>query len=96
MPERHWWLKVSPTQTDLHDFNPGMEPDLVISTDVLTLAKIWRGDVTWEAMRTLGRVRVTGPRELSNQLPIWWGTTPFVTTGPATADSGDERERALA
>lgn len=96
MPERHWWLKVSPTQADLHEFNPGVEPDLVISTDVLTLARIWRGDVTWEAMRTLGRVRVTGPRELSNQLPHWWGTTPFVTTDSATAGSGGEWDRALA
>ena len=39
-----WWLMVADGEPDVCDFDPGYDVTATISTDVRSLAQIWRGD----------------------------------------------------
>jgi DNA-binding HxlR family transcriptional regulator len=56
-----WWLMVADGKADICDIDPGYDTAAVVSTDLLTLTRIWRGDVSWKRTLLDGSVKIDGP-----------------------------------
>lgn len=68
-----WWLVVSDGQAQVCDFDPGYEVEATVSTNLLTLSQIWRGDQSWQRALAHGSVSIEAPREVRLALPTWIG-----------------------
>lgn len=68
-----WWLMVADGKADICDFDPGYDVAAVVSTDLLTLTQIWRGDVSWKRTLVDGSVKIDGPSEVRRAVPRWLG-----------------------
>jgi DNA-binding HxlR family transcriptional regulator len=68
-----WWLVVADGNADVCDFDPGYEVTGTVATSLLTLTRIWRGDVGWSHAVLDGSVAVSGPAEVRRAIPAWIG-----------------------
>lgn len=68
-----WWLVVSDGDAQVCDFDPGYEVAATVSTNLLTLSQIWRGDQSWQRALLDGSVAIDAPREVRLALPTWIG-----------------------
>ena len=68
-----WWLVVADGCADVCDFDPGYEVSGTVETSLLTLTRIWRGDVGWSRSVLDGSVAVSGPAEVRRAIPAWIG-----------------------
>lgn len=68
-----WWLMVADREPDVCDFDPGYDVTATISTDVRSLARIWRGDSSWQRALLDGSVAISGPSDVRRAVPGWLG-----------------------
>jgi DNA-binding HxlR family transcriptional regulator len=68
-----WWLVVADGDADVCDFDPGYDVDGTVASSLLTLTKIWRGDVDWSHALQQGSVAVSGPSDVRRAIPGWIG-----------------------
>jgi DNA-binding HxlR family transcriptional regulator len=68
-----WWLMVADGKADICDVDPGYDTAAVVSTDLLTLTRIWRGDVSWKRTLLDGSVKIDGPSSVRRAVPAWLG-----------------------
>jgi DNA-binding HxlR family transcriptional regulator len=68
-----WWLMVADGKADICDLDPGYDVAAVVSTDLLTLTRIWRGDVSWKRTLLDGSVKIDGPSNVRRAVPTWLG-----------------------
>ena len=68
-----WWLMVADGKADICDFDPGYDVAAVVSTDLLTLTRIWRGDVSWKRTLLDGSVKIDAPSNVRRAVPTWLG-----------------------
>jgi DNA-binding HxlR family transcriptional regulator len=68
---RLFWLLLDRTKADLCIEDPGFEVDLHVDADLATMAKVWLGDCTFEDAVRVGKVQVTGSRDLARAFPSW-------------------------
>jgi DNA-binding HxlR family transcriptional regulator len=68
-----WWLMVADGQADICDFDPGYDVAAVVSTDLLTLTLVWRGDVSWKRTLLDGSLKIDGPSNVRRAVPTWLG-----------------------
>jgi DNA-binding HxlR family transcriptional regulator len=68
-----WWLMVADGKADICDIDPGYDTAAVVSTDLLTLTRIWRGDVSWKRTLLDGSVKIDGPSSVRRAVPAWLG-----------------------
>jgi DNA-binding HxlR family transcriptional regulator len=76
---RDWWLVITDDDVDLCDFDPGHPLVATVETDLRTLTRLWRGDLTWhEALRTEG-LRLLGPSQVRRIVPQWLKLSAFAS-----------------
>ncbi len=76
--QKNWWLVVEPGKdVDLCHIDPGFDVDLYLSTDLRTMTEIWMGYLRIARAKDLGRLHVTGSRELELNLNAWMLLSPF-------------------
>jgi DNA-binding HxlR family transcriptional regulator len=68
-----WWLVVADGEADVCDFDPGFDVTGTVETDLLTLTRIWRGDVGWRHASRDGSLAVSGPADVRRVIPTWIG-----------------------
>ncbi len=68
-----WWLVVADGDADVCDFDPGHEVDATVETSLLTLTRIWRGDVGWSHAILDGSVAVSGASDVRRSIPALLG-----------------------
>lgn len=68
-----WWLVVADGHADVCDFDPGFDVAGTVSASLLTLTRIWRGDVGWSHALLDGSVEVSGPSDVRRAIPAWIG-----------------------
>jgi DNA-binding HxlR family transcriptional regulator len=68
-----WWLMVADGKADICDIDPGYDTAAVVSTDLLTLTRIWRGDVSWKRTLLDGSVKIDGSASVRRAVPAWLG-----------------------
>lgn len=69
--ERSWWIVIDAGGVDLCRVDPGHPVTATIETDLRTLTRIWRGELTWPRSQRSGRLRVIGPSYVARDLPRW-------------------------
>ena len=78
-----WWLMVADGEPDVCDFDPGYDVTATISTDVRSLAQIWRGDSSWRRSLLDGSVAIGGPSDVRRAVPGWLGQSSLASPRPA-------------
>jgi DNA-binding HxlR family transcriptional regulator len=68
-----WWLMVSEGVADVCDFDPGYEVAATVETSLLTLIKLWRGDLSWSRALLNGTVAIDGATDARRAVPGWLG-----------------------
>ena len=61
LPEPGWWVVIDCEGVDLCQFDPGNPVTGTVETDVRTLTRIWRGQLTWPQSQRAGGLCVDGP-----------------------------------
>ena len=74
---RYWWLVLNRDEADLCLVDPGLEPDLYVTTDVRTMTAIWLGDLSYGSALQMQALRIEGPQEMRNRLPSWLQLSVF-------------------
>jgi DNA-binding HxlR family transcriptional regulator len=69
--ERSWWVVVDSEGVDLCQFDPGHPVSATVETDLRTLTRIWRGELTWPQSQRTGSLQVHGPSHVARSLPRW-------------------------
>jgi DNA-binding HxlR family transcriptional regulator len=76
--KRNWWLIVQPGQdVDLCSVDPGFDVDLYLATDLRTMTEIWMGYISIVRAKELGRMIITGNRQLEADLAGWLSLSRF-------------------
>lgn len=56
--------------------------DITLITDLLTLTRIYMGDVSIVAAQTKGKIRLCGPSTLTRSMSSWFARSPFAKDNP--------------
>ncbi|MES0182468.1 helix-turn-helix transcriptional regulator [Mesorhizobium sp. M0025] len=74
--KRSWWLIVEKQgEVDLCWYDPGVDVDLYVSTDLCTMTSIWMGLTTVHKERD--KISLTGDLDVAGKMQIWLGLSPF-------------------
>lgn len=75
---KRWWLLLERgRRADLCLQDPGFDVDLLMLTDVVTLAEVYMGDVPFRDACARGRMKVQGPPSLVRTVPKWFTRSLF-------------------
>lgn len=69
--ERNWWVVIDADGVDLCRFDPGHPVTATVESDLRTLTRIWRGELTWPVAQRSGALHVHGPTYVARNLPRW-------------------------
>lgn len=68
---RYWWLVVDGGEVDVCDVDPGFDPTVEVRTDLRTMTRVWRGDVSWSQALRGGELQLAGPPHARRSLADW-------------------------
>jgi DNA-binding HxlR family transcriptional regulator len=71
------WLVLDRGDPSVCTNHPGFEPDLLVTTDSVSLMRVFSGIDDLRAARDAGRVRIEGMPSLVEQFPSWFLWSPF-------------------
>jgi hypothetical protein len=75
--------------------NPGLDEDLVVTTDSVTLADVHRGRLEFAQAVKSGLLTLCGPSDLARAFPTWGGLSYYAKVKPARPlNSAGQRQRA--
>ena len=72
------WLVIRPPEVEVCRKDPMIDPDLIVSTDAETFARVYLGQVDLATATRAGRVSIEGAPALVRSFPGWFGITHFV------------------
>jgi len=75
--QRFYWLVIDRGRVDICLKNPGFEEDVCIRSRLLTLTRVWLGEVSWESVVRSGRIELQGAPELIRQVGRWLAFSLF-------------------
>lgn len=83
-----WWIVITNEGVDICDVDPGFEVRVTVETDIRTLTRVWRGDLSWtEAFRSGGLV-LHGEGNARRALPRWLKLSSMAPTPRPAVASG--------
>jgi DNA-binding HxlR family transcriptional regulator len=92
---RTFWLVLERSEVDLCVVDPGFEIDLYVQADLATLARVWLGDLGFDAALRSRKIELEGPRDLVRSFTSWWLLSAFAgIPRPAGPAAGEARPRA--
>ncbi len=69
----NWWFLLKPDNCDLCTTDPGLEPQVYVTTDVRTLTEIWMSQQTWQRALKEETLKAIGPKHLTKEFYLWFG-----------------------
>ncbi len=79
MQKRHYWMvKEESGEIDLCLFDPGFPVNLVVTSKLATLTRVWMGDIEAEAAVRTKQVVLEGDSAVRMSFYDWIGYSPFV------------------
>jgi DNA-binding HxlR family transcriptional regulator len=84
--KRHWWIISHDGNVDLCPVDPGYEVDLLVTTDLPTLTRVWMGDLSAGKALAAGKIELQGPRIFRQSFEQWLGLSCYA--GIRKADAG--------
>jgi DNA-binding HxlR family transcriptional regulator len=85
---RRWWLVVANGVVDTCAYDPGCEVAATVRASLLTMTRVWRGDVSWDRAVRAEQVEVDAPRSLRSEVPVWFGRSLLADALAAQAGAG--------
>ncbi len=82
-PRELYWLLVQRPEPELCMRNPGLDEDLVVSTDSHTLTEVHRGRLALRDAIRVGKLRIDGSADMVRAFPTWGGLSTFAGVAPA-------------
>ena len=80
--KRYWMLPQCP-EPEVCIKNPGLDEDLIVTTDSVTLTDIHRGRLDFGQATKAGRLALSGPLDLARAFPTWGGLSYYANVTPA-------------
>jgi DNA-binding HxlR family transcriptional regulator len=77
------WLVLERYDVSVCFHDPGLDVDLLITTDTLALHRVWMGRLSMSDALKEGLVEIDGPRELARAFPNWLALSAFSDVQPA-------------
>lgn len=74
---RDWWIVIQRNDVDLCDFDPGFDVQVRCETDLPTLVRVWRGDLSWRSVLKEQAVQLDGSRQAVKAFPHWLRLSMF-------------------
>ena len=87
-PHRSYWLVLEPEGIDVCFNDPGFNIDLNLETKLITMTKIWLGDMTMDDALRKGILTLEGPRKLTRQFKKWLLLSDFATVKTQQRSAG--------
>ena len=72
-----WWLVITGDGVDLCDFDPGHPVAATVESDLGTLTRVWRGDLSWKQALHTGGLQLHGPTQARRIVPQWLKLSAF-------------------
>jgi DNA-binding HxlR family transcriptional regulator len=85
--EREWWLVNEDGEVDLCPVDPELGVDLLVTTDLRTMTRVWMGEESVEFARRTRALELAGPRDLRQRFAAWLHCSPYA----AIADADRQR-----
>jgi DNA-binding HxlR family transcriptional regulator len=82
-PRQPFWMLVDRPESEVCVKNPGLEEDIVVTTDRVTLTDVHRGRLAFDVAVSSGRMRIDGPPTLTRAFPTWGGLSYYADVRPA-------------
>jgi DNA-binding HxlR family transcriptional regulator len=82
-PREHFWMLVDRPESEVCAKHPGLDEDLVVTTDSVTLTEVHRGRIAFGVAISSGRMRIDGPSALARAFPTWGGLSYYAEVTPA-------------
>ena len=79
---RRWWFVARDGEVDLCWDDPGFDVDITLYASLLTLVKIFIGDLPLARARELGKVEIHGPRNLIRGMSTWFPRSKYADDNP--------------
>jgi DNA-binding HxlR family transcriptional regulator len=81
-----WWIVVDEGgDVDLCDFDPGFQVDVATASTLLTMVRIWRGELPWRQALRDNVLTLEGTRAARAAFPHWLQLSPFAESRSAAA-----------
>src|SRR5271167_4299348 len=77
-----WWFVVRDGEVDLCWDDPGFDVDITLYASLLTLVKIFIGDLPRARARELGKVEIYGPKNLIRGMSTWFPRSKYADDKP--------------
>ncbi|MEW6223804.1 MAG: helix-turn-helix domain-containing protein [Chloroflexota bacterium] len=74
---RNWWIVITGDSVDLCDFDPGHPVAATVESDLPTLTRVWRGDLSWQQALHTGGLQLHGPTQARRGVPRWLKLSAF-------------------
>jgi HxlR-like helix-turn-helix len=74
---RHWWLVITPNDTDVCDADPGYPVAVAVTASLRPMTQVWRGDLSWAQALGSGAVTIHGPETMRRAVPQWFTLSAF-------------------
>jgi DNA-binding HxlR family transcriptional regulator len=86
---RNWWFVVAGEDVDVCEFDPGYPVIATVRTQLVTLTRIWRGDMRWDQATKAELVQIDAPSAIAHRVPRWLGVSNIgKLAGPQRPDLG--------
>jgi DNA-binding HxlR family transcriptional regulator len=81
--KNRYWMLLHRPEPEVCIKHPGLDEDLIIATDAVTLTDVQRGSLEFAQAVKAGQLSVTGPRDLAKAFPTWGGLSYYANVKPA-------------
>jgi DNA-binding HxlR family transcriptional regulator len=81
--KHRYWMLLQRPESEVCVKNPGLDEDLIITTDSVTLTDVHRGRLGFGQAIKSGRLTISGPRDLARAFPTWGGLSYYANVRPA-------------
>ncbi len=82
-PQERFWMLVDRPESEVCVKSPGLDEDLVVTTDSVTLTDVHRGRLSFSSALASGRMRIDGPPALARAFLSWGGLSYYAGVRPA-------------
>jgi DNA-binding HxlR family transcriptional regulator len=79
---KRWWVLLDAGEADLCLDDPGFDVDIFLTTDLLSLTRVYIGDLSFARAVSKGSIELDGPRDLLRGMPAWFARSRFADDNP--------------
>jgi hypothetical protein len=75
---KSWWLVMTRDEVDVCNADPGYSVTAMVHTDLRTLTRIWRGELSWANWQKSAMLQIHGSVGARRNVPRWLSKTTIL------------------